>query len=155
MNLEVLRTSSSKDSTLGMLYDVTDPSSRRFMCFTLEDEHRDNKVMHETRIPSGTYNITLRKFGGFHNRYKDIFRDVHVGMLWLRSVPGFTNILIHCGNTDDDTSGCLLLGSTQTSNVDGDGFVGSSRHAYRKVYSEVSERILDKEEVKITYVDFA
>ena len=43
---EVLRFSSQEDSTLGMLFDVTD--GRKFLCFTLEDEARDKKVKGET-----------------------------------------------------------------------------------------------------------
>ena len=64
---EVLRFSSQEDSTLGMLFDVTD--GRKFLCFTLEDEARDEKVKGETRIPAGTYKIKLRNEGGYHNRY--------------------------------------------------------------------------------------
>ena len=61
MKLEVLRVSSQKDSTNGLLFDVT--TDRKFLCYTLEDEYRDDKVMHETRIPEGTYKVTLRKVG--------------------------------------------------------------------------------------------
>ena len=46
----------------------------------------------------------------------------------------FEYILIHCGNDDDDTSGCLLLGDTQTQNNVSDGFVGASTQAYKRVY---------------------
>ena len=48
MKLEVIRYSSQKDSTLGMLFDVT--KGRKFLCFTLEDEARRTKVKGETRI---------------------------------------------------------------------------------------------------------
>ena len=41
MKLEVLRFSSGKDSTSGLLFDVTD--KREFLAYTLEDEYRDNK----------------------------------------------------------------------------------------------------------------
>ena len=75
MELEVLRFSSQKDSTNGVLFDVTE-GKRKFLCYTLEDEYREEKVMGETRIPSGTYNITLRTTGGFHGRYvKEVWRD--------------------------------------------------------------------------------
>ena len=39
MELEVIRFSSQKDSTNGLLFDVTD-GCRKFLCYTLEDEHR-------------------------------------------------------------------------------------------------------------------
>ena len=67
MKLEVLRFSSHSDSTLGLLFDVTE--GRKFLCFTLEDEARDTKVMAETRIPAGTYELKLRTVGGYHERY--------------------------------------------------------------------------------------
>ena len=59
MKLEVIRYSSQKDSTLGMLFDVT--KGRKFLCFTLEDEARRTKIKGETRIPAGTYKLKLRK----------------------------------------------------------------------------------------------
>lgn len=153
MKLEVLRFSSEKDSTLGALFDVT--NGRKFLCYTLEDEYREEKVMHETRIPAGTYKVTLRTVGGFHQRYSKRFPNIHRGMLWVRDVPNFEYILIHCGNDDDDTSGCLLVGDTQTSNANGsDGFVGSSTVAYKQIYPKIAEALLNNEEVTITYVDF-
>lgn len=153
MELEVIRISSEKDSTLGVLFNVTN-EKREFLCYTLEDEYREQKVMHETRIPSGTYEITLRTVGGFHARYSERFPTIHKGMLWIRDVPGFEWILIHCGNDDDDTSGCLLLGNTQRENVESDGFVGSSAAAYRRIYPPIAKAIENGECVEITYIDF-
>lgn len=153
MRLEVLRFSSQKDSTLGLLFDITD-GDRKFMCYTLEDEHRDVKVMHETRIPAGTYDITFRTVGGFHSKYSKRFPDTHKGMLWVRNVPNFEYILIHAGNDDDDTSGCLLVGNTQTENIQSDGFVGSSVNAYKRIYKTISEALDCGDEVTITYIDY-
>ena len=153
MKLEVLRFSSQKDSTIGLLFDVTD-GDRKFMAYTLEDEHRDVKVMHETRIPAGTYDITLRTVGGFHAKYSKRFGEMHKGMLWVRNVPNFEYILIHAGNDDDDTSGCLLVGDTQTQNVTSDGFVGSSVNAYKRIYKPIAEAVECGDEVTITYIDF-
>ena len=153
MELEVLRYSSQEDSTIGALFDRT--NGTKFLCYTLEDEYRENKVMHETRIPAGTYEITLRTWGGFHERYSKRFPNFHKGMLWIREVPNFEYILIHCGNDDDDTSGCLLVGDTQTSNANGsDGYVGSSILAYKKIYPYILEAIENGDKVTITYTDF-
>src|SRR6056300_888421 len=121
MELEVLRFSSQKDSTNGILFDVTE--GRKFLSYTLEDEYRKEKVAGETRIPAGTYKITLRTTGGFHGRYEKKYGAMHKGMLWVRDVPGFEYILIHTGNTDEHTSGCLLTGLTSDSNK---GFIGQS-----------------------------
>ena len=154
MELEVLRYSSQKDSTLGALFDITN-GDRKFLCYTLEDEYRENKVMHETRIPAGTYEITLRTWGGFHERYSSRFPKIHKGMLWIREVPNFEYILIHCGNTDNNTSGCLLVGDTQASNVNGsDGYVGSSILAYKQIYPHIANALEKGEQVTIKYTDF-
>jgi len=153
MQLEVIRFSSAKDSTLGLLFNVTD-EKREFLCYTLEDEYREEKVMHETRIPSGTYEIKLRTWGRIHEDYAKRFADIHKGTLWLQDVPNFKYILIHCGNNDDHTSGCLLVGDTQTENIKSDGFVGSSTNAYKRIYPPIAEAIENGECVEITYIDF-
>ena len=153
MKLEVLRISSQKDSTNGILFDITD--SRKFLCYTLEDEARNEKIMGETRIPSGTYKITLRTVGGFHSRYEAKYGDLHKGMLWVRDVPGFEYILIHTGNTDEHTAGCLLVGNSQNENITKkDGFIGSSVTAYKRIYPPIAKALENEEEVTITYVDY-
>lgn len=148
MKLEVIRYFTSNDFTLGMLLDVTE--GRKFLCYTLEDEHREVKVMHETRIPAGTYKITLRTEGGHHARYTQKYGDMHKGMLWVRDVPNFKWILIHTGNTDEHTSGCLLVGNTS----DHKGFVGSSVAAYKRIYPVIAQALENGEDVEITYTDF-
>ena len=154
MELEVLRFSSQKDSTNGVLFDVTE-GKRKFLCYTLEDEYREEKVMGETRIPSGTYNITLRTTGGFHGRYVKKYGEMHKGMLWVRDVPGFEYILIHTGNTDEHTAGCLLLGDSQQANFgSSNGMVGSSVNAYKRVYPPIAKALEEGESVSITYIDF-
>jgi hypothetical protein len=93
MQLEVLRFSSEADSTNGLLFDITN-GQRKFLSYTLEDEYRKEKVMSETRVPAGTYNVTLRTEGGFYQDYTERFgSDFNKGMLWVRDVPGFEYIL--------------------------------------------------------------
>jgi len=154
MKLEVLRFSSQKDSTNGLLFDTT--NGRNFLAYTLEDEKREDKVMHETRVPAGTYKIELRTVGGFHGRYVKKYGSMHKGMLHVQDVPGFEYILIHTGNTDEHTSGCLLVGDTQQQNVtkSKDGFIGASVDAYKRIYPPIAEAILRGEDVEISYVDF-
>ena len=157
MNLEVLRISSQKDSTNGILFDITG-GQRKFLCYTLEDEWRplEQKVMGETRIPAGTYKITLRTVGGFHKRYEDRYGDMHKGMLWVRNVPGFEYILIHSGNTDEHTAGCLLVGDSQYENTVSkpDGFIGASRTAYERIYKPIAKALTSGKNVTIKYTDF-
>lgn len=154
MQLELLRISSQIDSTNGILFDVTG-GKRRFLCYTLEDQHQNVKVMAETRIPAGEYNITLRKVGGFHGRYTEKYGKMHKGMLWLRDVPGFEYILIHTGNTDEHTAGCILVGNTQYNNIlKKDGFVASSTAAYKSIYPPIAKALESGKNVTINVIDY-
>ncbi|HAC22739.1 MAG TPA: hypothetical protein DCF91_11720 [Porphyromonadaceae bacterium] len=114
--------------TLGKLY-----IDGIYYCDTLEDPDRgldDNmdlleikkiKVKNNTAIPTGTYTIDLNKVSP---KFKD--RD------WaqccdgkiprLNNVKGFEAVLIHVGNSPKNTSGCILVG---TSNNMG-GLINSS-----------------------------
>jgi len=153
MKLEVIRFSSGSDSTNGILFDIT--NGRRFLCYTLEDEHRDEKKYGETRIPEGTYNLGLRTVGGYHSKYCIRFPDIHIGMLHVLNVPNFEYILIHCGNTDEHTAGCLLVGDSQENNqIKKDGFIGSSKKAYMRIYPDIAKAIKEGGDVTITYVDY-
>lgn len=154
MELLVLRYSSQKNSTLGALFEIDENNNKNFLCFTLEDEYREKKVMHKTRIPKGSYKISLRTWGGFHERYSNRFEDIHRGMLWVRDVPNFEYILIHCGNDHDDTSGCLLVGDSQTQNITKEGVISNSVAAYNRIYPRIAKAIEDGEEVTIKYDDF-
>tara|TARA_R110002012_G_scaffold266382_2_gene449917 strand:+ start:1723 stop:2193 length:471 start_codon:yes stop_codon:yes gene_type:complete len=156
MKLQLLRISSQEDSTNGILFEVTD-SGRKFLSYTLEDEHREKKIKGETRIPDGEYKITLRTVGGFHEKYKNRFKSIHKGMLWLRDIPNFKYVLLHCGNTDEHTGGCILVGKTQTENKGKykDGFIGRSTEAYFDVYPPIAEALERGEEVTITVTDLA
>ena len=94
---------------------------KRF-CETLEDTDRNlNSSMtveqikaikkpNETAIPTGTYKITLDTFSPrFGN--KPFYKKVCGGKLpRILNIKGFDGVLIHCGNTNLDTSGCILVG---------------------------------------------
>ena len=162
MKLEVIRISSGTDSTNGVLLelDSTAPNphgegfrcKRTFLAYTLEDEYRKDKVYGETRIPNGTYKLALRKTGGYHQKYSKRFPDIHMGMLHVTNVLNFEHILIHCGNTDEHTAGCLLVGDSQENNqITKDGFIGKSTQAYKRIYPRIAEALDCGEEVTITY----
>jgi hypothetical protein len=147
MKLQVVRTQFGKDATNGMLF-----IDGIFECYTLEDQYQAVKVMHETCIPEGKYNIEFRKTGGFHAKYSERYKNAHYGMLHIQDVPNFTYILIHTGNTDEHTSGCLIVGETQQDlEISKDGFVGSSSVAYKKMYAKVAGQLLQGKKVTIEY----
>lgn len=155
MELTVLRLGDDGETTIGAFY-----VNGVFKCFTIEDqEQAGDKVMHETRIPNGKYKVALRREGGFHQRYEAKYPDIHKGMLCIHNAENWTiktdthsfqYILIHVGNNDDHTSGCLLLNYA----ADGKHFVGSnSGNAYQEIYPEIAEACECGEEVTIEYID--
>ena len=147
MKLTVVRTQMGTDATNGILL-----VDGLFECYTLEDQYQAVKVMHETCIPEGTYNIKFRKTGGFHTKYSGRYGNSHKGMLHLQDVPNFTYILIHAGNTDEHTSGCLIVGETQQDlDLSDDGFIGHSSKAYLKLYNKVAKALLNLDDVTIEY----
>ncbi|MEL6133329.1 MAG: DUF5675 family protein, partial [Bacteroidota bacterium] len=154
MQLQVIRYSSGTNSTLGMLLDVTE--GRKFLAYTLEDEFRDAKVKGETRIPAGTYEVKLRKEGGFHERYskKASIKSMHKGMLHVTNVANFEYILIHIGNDEDDTAGCLLVADTAVQNINQEGRIGDSTKAYKRVYPPIATYLEEGKTVGIQYVDY-
>ena len=73
-------------------------------------------------------------------------------MLELQDVPDFQYILIHTGNTDEHTSGCILVSDNQENNLlVKDGFGGKSTQAYKRIYPRIAEAIDCGEKVTITY----
>jgi len=147
VKLTVVRTQFGTDATNGIL--LVDGV---FENYTLEDQYQAVKVMHETCIPEGTYEIKFRTVGGFHEKYKTRYGNSHYGMLHLQDVPNFTYILIHAGNTDEHTSGCLIVGETQQDlDLSDDGFIGHSGKAYSKLYNKVAKELLLGKEVTIEY----
>jgi hypothetical protein len=106
MKLELKRVARRSTYTIGKLY-----IDGVYFSDTLEDRDRDlnhdgdindvgeEKVMNETCIPSGTYQVIIN----WSNRFKRL-------MPLLVNVPGFEGIRIHNGITDKNTSGCLLVG---------------------------------------------
>lgn len=144
MILTLRRFASMIDWTLSAFY-----IDGQFQCFGLEDEHRDQKVPGETRIPAGRYEIKLQTVGVLHNKYSARFAGVHVGMLALQNVPGFAGVMIHVGNTDDDTEGCILLGDVAMAS----GALGDSVAGYRKAYAKISDKLRRGEKVFIDVLD--
>ena len=153
MKLKVIRFSSQSDCTNGLLFEDSD-IGLLFMGYTLEDEHRALKVKGETRIPCGTYNIKFRDEGGFHEKYSKRFPGIHKGMLEVCDVPNFKYILIHCGNDDSHSSGCLLVGDSQENNVIiKDGWIGKSSNAYKRIYTDIARKLVLGQDVTIEYID--
>lgn len=105
--MRLLRTLNLPDATRGMLQD----DEGTFLCWTLEEPWRDANRdgigdRSVSRIPAGTFPVARRWSA---SRRCDVFE--------VREVPGRSAILIHSGNTVEDTEGCILLGQQE-------GFLG-------------------------------
>ena len=141
------RITSNEEATISLV-----SVDEKFECFGLEDQHQKEKVYGETRIPAGEYKVGVRTEGGFHRRYTRRFPDTHRGMLHILDVPGFEYALIHIGNDDDDTAGCLLVGVSADSSDFRGYSVGSSARAYDVLYRKVIGAAEDGE-LTIEFID--
>lgn len=93
MKIEVIRDIFTEKETLGKMF-----IDGEFFCYTLEDAIRPQKIKHKTAIQKGCYEVVYvpsPKYGRL--------------MPKLLDVPNFEGILIHGGNTNRDTSGCILV----------------------------------------------
>ena len=121
----------------GQTYTIGDLSiDGKFFCNTIEDAVRElpatcpdtprgrsctckEKVYAKTASPAGTYKVTLQ----YSPRYKK-------KMPYLHDVPHFLGILIHSGNTEVDSAGCIIVGKNTVK-----GKVLESRTTFQKLYA--------------------
>lgn len=112
-----------------------------WFCNCLEDADRglDNSMSEDmirtlkkpsiTAIPRGTYEITLDVISPKYSKVQ-FYKDVCNGKVpRLKNVKGFDGILIHAGNTDKDSSGCLLVGQNKIK-----GQVVNSKETFKQLY---------------------
>lgn len=144
--INVVRHTSNSNETLSSIY-----FNGELVCHGLEDQQQNFKVMGETRIPAGKYKIGIRDVGGFHTQYSKRFK-FHKGMLQILDVPEFEYILIHVGNDDDDTAGCLLVGAGSVVANDGTITISNSVVAYTRLYNKVIESAIAGT-LSIEYID--
>lgn len=117
MELRLKRTDLGTDYTAGKLY-----VDGKYFCDTMEDRDRglddsmdevlirQVKVMHETAIPTGRYNVRMDiQSPRFKTKAQYSFCNGYLPR--LEGVKGFEGVLIHIGNTSRDSSGCILVGS--------------------------------------------
>ena len=139
MKLTLRRIAKKDTYTVGKLY-----IDGVYFCDTIEDkdrglyqkqdiqELRKIKVPSKTAIPTGIYKISLSivspKFS-----VKKIYQEICKGKVpRLLNVPGYEGVLIHIGNTAEDSAGCILVGQNKVV-----GKVINSTETFRKLYNKI------------------
>ena len=109
MNITVKRIAKRGSYTIGKMH-----IDGEYFCDTLEDtdrglsqsmdlnEIKSKKVPGQTAIPTGTYKVIVNQSPKFKRNLPR-----------LLAVPGFEGVLIHRGNTNKDTAGCILIGENK------------------------------------------
>lgn len=126
--------------TIGKLY-----INNKYFCDTLEDKDRgltqemplskikEVKVAARTAIPAGTYKVSMSTVSPKYSLKPWYFNNCHGGRVpRLENVPGYAGILIHVGNTDKDTEGCILVGKNDVK-----GMVTNSKNTFLALYNQM------------------
>lgn len=122
MEITIIRKYLKYNYTIGdMLIDGV------FFCNTLEDTDRNlyqdmdveyiksRKIIGNTAIPYGTYKINTNISSSKYSNYIKYpwAKKIKGKVPRVMDVKGFDGILIHVGNTDRDTLGCILVGENK------------------------------------------
>ena len=140
MELRLRRIARRETYTIGRLYI----DGERF-CDTIEDKDRGlrqdlplgvnqkRKVKNQTAIPTGKYRVTLGiKSPRLSTKPAYSFCNGYVPR--LINVPAFDGILIHIGNTAQDSAGCILVGENKEV-----GKVLNSTQTFRRLYDVLKQ----------------
>lgn len=151
MKLELKRIARRASYTIGKLY-----IDGKYFCDTLEDTDRGldstmaiadikrQKVDGKTAIPRGEYAITLKvKSPKFSKKAAYAFCGGYLPRLLY--VPGYEGVLIHIGNSDKDTEGCILVGENKQV-----GKVINSTATFTKLYRVLADADRKNENITIT-----
>ncbi|HED4703623.1 TPA: hypothetical protein R4592_001711, partial [Campylobacter jejuni] len=120
-----------------------------FECFSLEEDKEGLESGKDLRIPEGNYNLKRHSPSRFENTLRSITKKDDDTMInvYNDDVPSSRAILIHWGNTDKDTQGCILLGLTKDNNNES---VGQSRQACKEFYDLMHGKNLEDIKLEIT-----
>lgn len=149
MKLTLKRIAKRDTYTIGRLY-----INGEYFCDTLEDKDRGlkqsmslseikaKKVYGKTAIPAGEYEITLHIISPKYSKKSWFVKFCGAKMPRILNIPGYDGVLIHPGNSDKDTCGCVLVGKNTVV-----GKVLESKNTFAKLYpilkaaSDKGERI--------------
>ena len=121
MKAVITRDKLQEAQTLGTLVLKDDEGNKLFSCKTLELPWLDNK-RNESCIPLGDYKVAPRQSARYNKHYH------------IQDVPGRSFVLIHIGNFNTQTKGCILVGE-KLADINADGYkdVTSSKATLKKL----------------------
>lgn len=122
ISLQLKRIAKKPTYTIGKLY-----LNGEYFCDTLEDTDRGlsqvmpleqimaKKIKNQTAIPTGTYVIDMNTVSPKYSNFSKYpwAKPYDAKIPRLKAVPGYFGVLIHPGNTNADTSGCILVGENK------------------------------------------
>lgn len=113
--LTLSRFSKSDAGIFSHLFD----EQKNLIAVTIEHAYPASDGAWDAKIPAGTFTCVR---GTHQLSHGDPFETFEI-----MGIPGHTGILFHCGNTDVDSHGCILVGTA----LQGD-FLTESRKAFSK-----------------------
>ena len=153
MELTLKRIAKKDKYTIGKIYN-----GNTWICDTIEDKDRGLKstmtekeiakikVKNETAIPSGRYTITMDVVSPKYSKIAYYRNQCDGGKVpRLLNVKGFDGVLIHKGNTAQDSSGCIIVG--RNTRV---GMVLESQTYFEKIYKILKDAKLRGEKIYLT-----
>lgn len=141
MQLTLKRKYKKDQYTIGNLY-----INGTWFCNTLEDKDRGlsstmsyaqiaaKKVKDKTAIPIGIYTIQLNVYSPRFGSKPYYIKTCNGYLPRLIDVPCYEGVLIHVGNTAEDTSGCILVGENKAV-----GKVLNSKEVFERLYKILKE----------------
>ncbi|EAI1107021.1 DUF5675 family protein [Campylobacter coli] len=148
MKIKIIRRYTGKTCVIGKFKVFNDDDKLLFECFSLEEDKEGVERNKDLRIPEGIYDLKRHSPSRFENTLRSITKKDDDTMInvFNEKVPFDRHILIHWGNTDKDTQGCILLGLTKDNNNES---IGQSRQACKEFYDLMYKQDLSKIQLEI------
>ena len=119
MHLTLQRVNDEHQCTLGVIYNQRGD----ILCFTLENPWHDNR-RNISCIPEGDYEVKPYS----SPKYREVWE--------LQNVKDRSKILIHAGNFEEDTHGCILVGRA-IKDYNGQKMITNSQLTLNKLREEI------------------
>lgn len=138
MDLYLKRIAKKDAYTIGKLY-----VDGQYFCDTIEDKDRglrqelgaavckSRKRHGATAIPTGRYQVLMNVVSPRFSQ-KKAYKFCNGKLPRLLNVPAFEGVLIHIGNTAEDTEGCILVGQNKVV-----GKVINSTDTFHRLYEKL------------------